>query len=438
MGDNILIVSHDQDFISKIKSALTETPYNFAYCKSFREAIAELSYNKYDLLISDYANWNDGAPLEELEELKDICIDLNFLTVKKSSKDMHGLPQRIGTILNCQNTKQIARNKFLADYCFESNNSSFKRLLKLCEKVADSDANILLTGESGTGKEIAARYIHACSKRERQPFVAVNLSSYSDSLLESELFGYEQGAFTGAIKARDGKFHSANNGTLFLDEIGDISLPIQVKLLRTLETKRIERIGSYEPKHIDFRLITATNRDLSGGILSSLFREDFFYRISTIVIHNPPLRERPEDLKLLIQFFLKKSQEKNSIEILNIEPEVQKFLNTYEYPGNIRELMNIIERMVILSENGVITHDGLPIMFSIKKADQNKAPSSYLEFEKIIPFQKFKRQSESKYLKWVFEKVGWNVAEVARELNLSTRQLFNKINEYDLKSHDNK
>lgn len=329
-----------------------------------------------------------------------------------------------------QGTKELAKKALQTEYSFDSKNAAFNKMLRDCEKVADSNVNVLLVGESGTGKEIAAKYIHACSKRNQQPFVAVNCSAYTGTLLESELFGHEQGAFTGAIKSRNGKFESANKGTLFLDEIGDISLTIQVKLLRTIETKKTERIGSDISKHIDFRLITATNKDLASEILSNQFREDFFYRISTIVIQTPALRERTEDLKSLIKFFLEKAQKENHKKITHIEPEVQNFLYSYDYPGNIRELKNIIDRMVVLSENGVITKDGLPIMYSIKKAQQKKNPSA---FDEIITFQEFKRKSETEYLKWVFEKVGWNVAEAARQINISTRQLFNKINEYNLK-----
>lgn len=429
MDENILLISSDQDFITKITSVLSKSAYNIAYCKSFKEAAVKLSCDPYNLLISDYSVWKDRLPLEELEGA---CIDINLISVKKNLKDLQALPTRIENIFKDQYAKETAKKEFLTEYCFESKNTLFNKMIKSCEKVADSNANILLIGESGSGKEIAAKYIHACSKRNRQPFMAVNCSSYSDTLLESELFGHEQGAFTGAIKSRDGKFQSANKGTLFLDEIGDISLPIQVKLLRTIETKKIERIGSDISRLIDFRLISATNKDLTQAILTEHFREDFFYRVSTIVIQIPPLRERKEDYKVLIPYFLKKSQKENDRKIFEIEPEVQDFLYSYDYPGNIRELKNIIDRMVILSENGVITKDGLPIMYSIRKREQKKSSPSPYEFEKILTFHEFKRQSETEYLKWVFEKVGWNVAEAARKLNLSTRQLFNKINEYDL------
>ena len=454
MDVNILVISPDQDLISRINSVLSKSSYKLSSCKTLCEATSQLNRNKYNLLIFDNAIWNEGFPFQEFETT---FIDLDIIIVTKDSpgkcskptssqnrmeyldffKDIHALPLRIQDIVNFQYTRETAKRDLLHEYCFDSENASFNKMIEYCEKVANSSVNILLTGESGSGKEIAAKYIHACSKKNRQPFVAVNCSSYSDTLLESELFGHEQGSFTGAIKSRNGKFQSADKGTLFLDEVGDISLPIQVKLLRVIETKKIERIGSDLSKQIDFRLITATNQDLSQEILTSNFREDFFYRINTIVIQIPPLRERPEDLEMLIKFFLKKSQKENYIEICQIQPEVQEFLHSYDYPGNIRELKSIIDRMVILSENGVITRDGLPIMHSIKKREIEKESSPF-EFEQIISFQEFKRRSETEYLKWVFEKLGWNVAEAARNLSLSTRQLFNKINEYDLKTPKNK
>lgn len=433
MERNILIICQDHDFIAKITSSLSNKAYNIAYCNSFKEALAKLSANKYTVLISDCAIWKENFPLEELEGYDK---DFNLISMKKSAKDYKNLPMRLEEIFNNQDSKAIAKKQIFADYCFESQNSSFNKMLSSCEKVADSNANILIIGESGSGKEISAKYIHACSKRNRHPFMEVNCSAYSDTLLESELFGHEQGAFTGAIKSRDGKFLSANKGTLFLDEVGDISLSVQIKLLRTLETKKIERIGSDVSMQIDFRLISATNKDLTSEILINHFREDFFYRISTIVIQMPPLRERKEDYKKLINYFLKKSQVENNRQITQIEPDVQEFLYTYDYPGNIRELKNIIDRMVILSDNGVINSDCLPILHSIRKETFKESSSSSVaipNFESIVSFQEFKRQSETEYLRWVLGKVDWNVAEAARKLNFSTRQLFNKINEYDLK-----
>jgi len=331
------------------------------------------------------------------------------------------------------------------DYCIETSSPVFQKTLAFCVKVAGSDANILLIGESGTGKEMAARYIHQLSRRKANSFIAVNCSAYTETLLESELFGHEQGAFTGATKSKVGKLESAHKGTLFLDEIGDTNPITQIKLLRVIETKQIEPVGSNFPHHVDFRLISATNRDLHEAIETGVFREDFFYRISTVVIRIPALRERTEDMDILISFFLQKSQADNKKEIREMVPEVRKFLYEYDYPGNVRELKNIVDRMVILSEDGVITKDCLPILYSMKAKEKKEARESlvskqeqpvYLqsqEFDDILPLHDYKRLTEERYLKWVLQQVGGNVAEAARRLHVSRRQLFYKINKYNIK-----
>ena len=289
-------------------------------------------------------------------------------------------------------------------------------------------SNILLTGESGVGKEVIAQLIHNMSKRADKPFIAVNCSSYSDTLLNSELFGHEQGAFTGAYKSRAGKFEIADQGTLFLDEIGDIDFTTQIKLLRTIENKTIERIGSNDLRKIDFRLISATNRDLSGDVASGRIREDFVYRISTIVIHIPALRERKEDLQSLIDFFIKNAELENDSPIRGIEPDVQDFLLNYDYPGNIRELKNIIDRMVVLSSDGMINQDGLPILYNlgVKKVGNNSP------FQRIIPLREYRDQTEKEYLIWVMQQADGNVGDAARMLSLSKRQMYNKIRAYEL------
>ncbi|MGN0333749.1 MAG: sigma-54 interaction domain-containing protein [Lachnospiraceae bacterium] len=322
--------------------------------------------------------------------------------------------------------KRHLREQFHLD----TKNKKFKQALDFCERVADTHASVLLTGESGCGKEVAAKYIHACGHRSNQNFVAVNCSAFTETLLESELFGHEQGSFTGASKTRAGKFELSNHGTLFLDEIGDLSLTTQIKLLRSLETKQIERIGSNIKREIDFQLITATNQDLPLKIQKREFREDFFYRISTIVIRIPSLRERKEDLPALIDFFIKKSQKENNIAIHSLDSSVEKFLMQYDYPGNIRELKNIIDRMVILSNHGVVTEEALPILYNIGTAQKNKSDN---HFSKILPWKEYKAESEKVYLKWVLEQLDGNVAEASRKLGISSRQIFNKIQEYELR-----
>lgn len=312
----------------------------------------------------------------------------------------------------------------MTDVCLTSRSPVFLKSLEYCRKVAASNVNVLLIGESGTGKEVAAQYIHAASPRSNHPFVAVNCSAYPESLLESELFGHEAGAFTGAIKDKRGMIELAHQGTLFLDEIGETVPTTQIKLLRVLETKQVERVGANQPRQIDFRLISATNADMHEVTGNQGFREDFFYRISSIVIRIPPLRERREDLPILIDFFMQKMQQETNIKIHSIVPEVKQFLEEYPYPGNIRELKNIIERFVTLSEDGVITRDCLPVLHSVGlKPDQ-------VANDAIVPLKDWRAKQEKAYFERVLQACQGNVAQAARLLDITPRHLFNKIKQY--------
>lgn len=243
--------------------------------------------------------------------------------------------------------------------------------------------------------------------------------------MESELFGHEKGSFSGAIETRIGRFESAHKGTLFLDEIGDTSLNLQAKLLRTLEDKKIEKIGSNISKKIDFRLICATNKDLLEMIKNSSFREDFYFRISTIVIEIPPLRRRKEDISDFINYFIKEISNDTKKEIVKIENEVIAFLQDYNFPGNIRELKNIIERLVVLSENGIIRYSDLP--------DLNPSLPSTSNFKANLTLKEFRVYEEKKYIEYILNINNFNMTKTAEKLNISRRQLFNKINEYKIK-----
>ncbi|MBA9028560.1 sigma-54-dependent transcriptional regulator [Peribacillus huizhouensis] len=329
-----------------------------------------------------------------------------------------------GVLKNLDNEKQFSEvNGFL----LETKSKVFAKTLEIAQKAAKSNVNILILGESGVGKEVFARFIHDSSRRSSGSFVPINCHSFSESLLESELFGHEKGAFTGAAATRIGRFETADGGTLFLDEIGDTSLDTQVKLLRVLESKSIQKVGSNASKKLDFRLVSATNQNLQEEITLGNFREDFFYRISSIVIRIPPLRARKEDLESLIAFFMKKAQKEQMIKISNMEPEVKNFLLQYDYPGNVRELKNIIERLVVLSEDGVITKDTLPICTNYeKKLVESRG------FE-IKPLKDIRKDFEIEYIQKVLHACSGNLTEAARHLAISRRQLFNKVSDYGLK-----
>lgn len=322
------------------------------------------------------------------------------------------------------------KEDFFKKHIINSKSKTYQRMLKLCNQAARSNVNIMLVGESGSGKDVTARYIHYMSRRNEMPLVTINCSSYTENLLESELFGHVKGAFTGATNTKLGKIETANHGTLFLDEIGDLSLQTQIKLLRTLETKRIAKVGSNEEKEIDFRLITATNINIDEAVIDHRLREDFAYRISTIVIRVPSLRERMDDFEDLLNFMLKKSQEENDIIINEISPEAMKFLYEYDYPGNLRELKNITDRMVVLSEDGVITEQGIPIVHSIGKKNMSNCE------KKIIPLREFRNEKEKEYLIYVLDHFDNNVPDASRSLEISERQLFNKIKKYNLRKNN--
>jgi transcriptional regulator with GAF, ATPase, and Fis domain len=238
--------------------------------------------------------------------------------------------------------------------------ASMRRVFELTSKLALSDATVLISGESGTGKELVARTIHALSPRASQPFVPVNCAAIPEELLESELFGHVRGAFTGAINARLGRFQLANEGTLFLDEIGDMSPKLQVKLLRVLQEREFEPVGSDKPVRVDVRVVAATNRDLLLEVKERRFREDLFYRLNVLPIHLPPLRERIGDIPLLVAHFLAWHSQKKGRTVERIEHKALEQLEMYGWPGNVREVENLIERLVILNEDGVIRYRDLP------------------------------------------------------------------------------
>lgn len=235
-----------------------------------------------------------------------------------------------------------------------------QQVLEFVQKVADSDSTVMIQGESGTGKELVARMLHFNSQRRDRPLVPVNCGAIPENLLESELFGHEKGAFTGATHARMGRFELAHGGTIFLDEIGEMSLPLQVKLLRVLQEREFERVGGNRTIHVDVRIIAATNQDLEAMVDERRFRQDLFYRLNVIPIVIPPLRERRTDIPLLIDHFLNRFNESKHTEVVGLEDEALRLLTEYDWPGNIRELENMMERLVVLKKQGVLASEDLP------------------------------------------------------------------------------
>ena len=263
------------------------------------------------------------------------------------------------TVEENRQLRNLVKEKFrLASVVGDS--AKMREVLSVVERVANADITVLITGESGTGKELIAKGIHFSGSRRDQPFIAVNCAAIPETLIESELFGYRRGAFTGANGDMKGKFEEADGGTIFLDEISQMPLNLQTHLLRVLQEREIVRLGESKPRKVDVRIVAATNRNLKTMIEDGAFREDLYFRLAVVPVHLPPLRERREDIPLLIEHFLSKAKRKYNFENLNIEPEVFAALSNYSFPGNIRELENLIERMVVLSSGEKITLENLP------------------------------------------------------------------------------
>jgi two-component system response regulator HydG len=295
--------------------------------------------------------------------------------------------------------------------------AAIERVFSIIPEVAQSNSSILLVGETGTGKELVAKAIHAKSHRCHLPFIPINCGSIPDSLLESELFGHQKGAFTGATHARKGFLEVVSGGTLFLDEVGEISPKMQVDLLRVLEEKKITSIGSREPVDIDFRLISATRQDLERGIADGTFREDFYYRINVIKIEIPPLRDRKEDIPILLEHFIEKYSHETTSQIDRATPKAVEFLKQYDWPGNVRELENAVERAVVLSKSRTLGAEDFSFLQS-----PTPALSSPLSL----------RDMEKRYIQQLLEENQWNVSKTAKVLEINRVTLHKMINRYKL------
>ena len=291
-------------------------------------------------------------------------------------------------------------------------------------QVSSSRASVLIDGESGTGKELVAHAIHQLSPRAQGPFVAVHAAALSETLLESELFGHEKGAFTGATERRQGRFEQADGGTLFLDEIAEIDSSIQAKMLRVLEQRAFERVGGNESVHVDVRLITATNRDLKSMVEEGSFREDLFYRLYVVAIHMPPLRDRPGDIPLLINYFLRQFCEENNKSLDGITPDALDALTTYSWRGNVRELRNVVERMVVMSRGDRLTLREIPAAIR----EQANCPGRIRPGSEVTI-----EDAERSMIMKALKNHGGNRTRAAEQLGISRRTLHRKINEFELR-----
>ena len=385
MGSQILIIDDEKNYLLILEALLEEEGYTVTALSDPAMALAYLDESEVDVVITDmkmpgmsgqdvleHVRRNHphipvmimtafGTIDRAVEAMKSGAFDYItkpfanddiLLSVRKALKLSHA--ERQNRLL-----RESLAEKFGKD-AIVGNSKAIQDVLALAGRVAPSRSTVLVTGESGTGKELVARALHIASDRKEMPFISVNCMSLSAGLLESELFGHEKGSFTGAVALKRGRFELAQGGTLFLDEIGELSPELQVKLLRVLQERTVERVGGTETIAVDFRLVAATNKNLQEEIAADRFREDLFYRLNVVNIHLPPLRERREDIPILAGHFLRRFSQENSRQVQGFTPGAVDYLSAYEWPGNVRQLENVIERCVVLATHDVIDVDDLP------------------------------------------------------------------------------
>jgi DNA-binding NtrC family response regulator len=353
-----------------------------------------------------------------VQALKDGAYD--YVTKPFDPDDLSHLIRNAASQITLKAENEALKNKIISLENIEDiigNSDAMMKVLKEVESVAQSNSSVIITGESGTGKELIARAIHSNSPRKYFPMVSVHCGALSESLLESELFGHEKGAFTGAMFNRKGRFEMADGGTIFLDEIATISGKMQIELLRVLESKTFMRVGGNKEIKSDFRVVCATNRDLKKLVESGTFREDLFYRLNVVNIKIPPLRERPEDIPQLVDHFIKKYCTSMSRDIISIDTAASKRIEEYDFPGNVRELENMIERAIVIGNGKEIMLKDLPLGKDI-------ISSSYESLDDL----------EKKFIFEILNKYDWNISRSARALKVDRVTLYNKIKKYGLKS----
>jgi len=436
----VLIVDDDPVILEVIGDILKKNGYEVVAAPNGAAGIRELERKYFDLVLTDLV-MPDVDGIEVLNHVvsttpKAICIILtghgtiksSVEAIKKGAFDYITKPITGDELLvviekalkfrNLEEENIRLKKELQQTYGYDNlvgTSNAIKNIYDLIEKVADTDGTVLISGASGTGKELIARAIHYNSSRCDRPLVVINCGAIPEELLESELFGHEKGAFTGAYKSRIGRFEMANGGTIFLDEIGEMSPALQVKLLRVLQEKKFERVGGTKTIHVDVRIIAATNKNLTTAINKGKFREDLYYRLNVIPMKVPPLKQRKSDIPLLIDHFLKKFQKGAKKKITDFSPEAMDAMLKYDWPGNVREVENVIKRLTILCDDEVVTVDDLPEHIphkgrAVRVVEEDfleKGETSYLHLHSLLKFLQ-KMINEQRYIGLsLFQ--GWNL-----------------------------
>ena len=449
MNPKILVVDDEETHRSMIDTVLSPEGYEISQAGDGMEAVEFIEDRYYDLILMDVRMKNmDGiTALKKIKELSPgipviimtayASVNTAIEALKSGANDYLIKPVDIEELKllvkkNLHHYQLEQENRFLKErldeqFHFENiigKSLKMRKLFETMSLVSPTDATVLITGESGTGKELIANAIHLNSSRKDRPLIKVNCAALPETLLESELFGHEKGAFTGALSRKKGRFELAHNASIFLDEIGEMPLSTQVKILRVLQEREFEPVGSGNTIKVDIRVIAATNKDLEEEIKEGRFREDLFYRLNVVSFNIPPLRERKDDIPLLADFFLKRYAEKNQRLIKGFTPRAMDLLMRYDWPGNARELENVIERAVILSRENSITPGVFPRV--IQGLDENN------DYMLVITPGKSLREVERQMIIRTLEETGGNRTHAADILGISRRTLQLKLKEYGI------
>jgi len=440
----ILIVEDEPDLGKVLLEGLSQNGYTVHLAENAEKALKLFNHKPFDLVISD-VRLPDMSGLQLLDNIKSrsvptpVILMTGFGTVQNAVEAIRkgafdyilkpfpleilerGIENALRLSLVPQNATHDEPPSRTSFHPIVSQDKRMKEIMNLCGRIAQSKATVLIQGESGTGKELLARFIHGQSQRNQGPFVAVNCASLPETLLESELFGHEKGAFTGAIARKIGKFELAHRGTILLDEISEMNTFLQAKILRVLQENELDRIGGSRPTPIDIRVIATTNRDLAASVGKGEFREDLYYRLNVINITLPPLRERPGDIELLTYHFLKKFGEDYGKPGCSISEPAMAWLKRQEWRGNVRELRNILERAVLISSQTILDLKD----FSVSQ-EQGTGP----ERVEIDPSSLCLKEMEERMISKALEKTQGNRTHAAKILGISIRTLRNKLNEY--------
>ncbi len=442
----ILIVDDDEYIRESIRETLKRKNYEVESAENGKKALELFQHDSFDMVISDM-KMPGMTGIDLLEKMKQYDPDIPFLmitaygaiesaveAIKKGAYDfiqkspnlVDELELHVERILQYRvllNENKKLKSALKKQWDYVGASPSIEKIRTLVAAVANSRSTVLITGESGTGKELIARSIHYLSPRHNGPFVKVNCAALPEGLIESELFGHEKGAFTGAINRKLGKFELASGGTLLLDEIGEMNIGVQAKLLRVLQEREVSKVGGEDPVEVDIRLVATTNRDLDNEVASGRFREDLFYRLNVFRINLPPLSERLDDIEKLAEHFIKKYNELNGFSVEGMEAGCDETLKRHRWPGNIRELENAVERAVVLTRNGVIKKE----MFSLSSG---RSPLHDGKFD-FVPGISI-AEAEKELIMRTLDHCGQNRTKAANLLDISIRTLRNKLNDYGM------